>query len=68
MNAWECTYFVVELNLWVKDWIISTSKPSNNSIGHYWKHLFGYTILNPVAYKCPPGTDITQYKTSSTPF
>lgn len=68
MNLWECTYYVKELGWYIKDWIWSTSKPSDNAIGHYWHHLFGYEITETKAYPCPEGIDTSQYKHSLAPF
>jgi hypothetical protein len=53
MQLWECNYQVnaifpkkpeINYSFLVKDWIWSTSKPSNESIGHYWKTLHKYPI------------------------
>ena len=70
MLLWECTYKVVRSNdsFYVKDWIYSTSKPSDKTIGHYWRHLFNYQILEGVSYIAPSDIDIDKCIIQSTPF
>ena len=47
MKLWECVYILqMHSNKGkITDWIWSTDKPTENSIGHYWKHLFKYEVL-----------------------
>jgi len=49
MLLWECNYKVQTGYdiLTVRDYVWSTSKPENNTIGHYWRTLFpSYTIID----------------------
>lgn len=45
-KVWECIYQTGSENrrFFVKDWILATSRPTEKSIGHYWKTLHGYTV------------------------
>jgi hypothetical protein len=70
MILWECTYRIFDgyKYYYVKDWVYSTSKPSNNTIGHYWKHLFNYPVDCQNVCIADQGIDCNQYKLSETPF
>lgn len=66
MKLWECTYKVTRQNdyfLW-RDYIWSTSKPIGNSIGHYFRVGFNYTISEGQSKLAPSGLtekDITPH-------
>lgn len=46
-GCWECIYKVLrEHNSFlVRDYIISTTVPTNEDLGHYWKSLFHDSIV-----------------------
>lgn len=70
MLLWECTYKVNRDNdnFYVKDWVWSTTQPGAGSIGHYWNHLFDYTISECNSYLAAPGTDTDRAIIQDQPF
>lgn len=56
MNTYKCTYDLKTASgrYHVTDYILSTSKPDKQSIGHYWRTLFpSYTITHEKAELMP---------------